>query len=163
MQSNASNLSYALDDKYAYTEQLFACMFQRYELLDALNTLAETQSLIASQNDVDVMLGLLARKQTLLEELAAVQERLEPYFTDQPDERVWQSSARRELCRKYSEQGQLLLAAIMQLEEGALTELTSRREAVAAQLQDGKDSIIASTAYRTDNVLGNSRLDIDNL
>lgn len=163
MQTNASDLPHSVDEKYEYTERLFACMFQRYELLDALYTLAETQALIASQNDVDVMLGLLARKQTLLEELATVQERLEPYFTDQPDERVWKSIARRELCRKYSEQGQQLLASIMQLEEGTLTELTSRREAVAAQLQDGKDSIIASTAYKTENVLGNSTLDVDNL
>lgn len=163
MQTNASDQTPAVAPKYEYTERLFDCMYRRHELLSALKTLAETQALIVLQNEVDVTLGLLARKQTLLEELSAVHEQLQPYFTDRPDDRVWQSSQRRELCRKYADQGQQLLAAIMRLEEGALSEMTSRREAVAAQLQDGRDSILASTAYSTDNVLGHSTLDVDNL
>ncbi len=146
-----------------YTENLFACLQERCELLEALKTLAEAHAMIATQSEVDVILGLLARKQALLEQLAEVQERMKPYFSDEPDNRIWKSNERKEQCRQVAKQGQQLLTYIAQLEHTALNELTLRREAVAAQLQDGKDSIIASSAYRSDDLLAGSTLDIGNL
>ena len=41
--------------------------------------------------------------------------------------------------------------------------MTARRDAVAAQLQDGRDSILAQTAYLADSFLGDSALDIGDL
>lgn len=146
-----------------YTENLLSCMQERLGILQALRTLADSQATAAHAGDIDVALGHLSRKQGLLEDLQALQHRLSPYFQDAPDERVWQSSQRRQQCRQVVEAGKRLLQETLQLEKNCIDELTSRREAVAAQLQDGQDSILARTAYTADNLLVQSTLDIDDL
>ncbi len=149
--------------EYAYTEVLLACMLQRVELLSALKTLAESQQHAAAQTEVDTTLGLLARKQSLLDELAEVQIKLRPYHHDDPEQRLWRDRERRRQCQQVAQQGQGLLQAIMQLEHNALEQMTSRRDAVAAQLQNGQDSILAHTAYMADSMLDQSALDIEDL
>ncbi len=148
---------------FHYTETLLDCMQQRCELLEALRILAESQALAASQAEVDLTLGLLARKQSLLDELTEVHAKLRPYFDDDPEQRQWKSPAQRQRCRKLADEGQRLLQETMQLESESLSEMTARRDAVAAQLQDGRDSILAQTAYLADSFLGDSALDIGDL
>ncbi|MEO8271114.1 MAG: hypothetical protein ABI557_15440, partial [Aureliella sp.] len=92
-----------------------------------------------------------------------IQIKLKPYFNDDPEQRVWKSAQHRQRCRRLADHGQRLLQETMQLEQQALREMTSRRDAVAAQLQDGKDSILAHTAYMADSFLGESALDISGL
>ena len=149
--------------EFQYTDFLLHSMHQRCELLEALKILAESQAIAASHAEIDLTLGLLGRKQALLEELAGVQLKLKPYFNDDPEQRVWKSAEHRHRCRELADQGQRLLQETMQLEQEALQEMTSRRDAVAAQLQDGKDSILAHTAYMADSFLGESALDIGDL
>lgn len=149
--------------EFQYTEFLLHCMQERCDLLEALKTLAESQAVAASHAEIDLTLGLLGRKQALLEELAGVQHKLKPYFSDDPEQRVWRSAEHRQLCRRLADQCQRLHQETMQLEHEALQEMTSRRDAVAAQLQDGKDSILAHTAYMADSFLGESALDIGDL
>ena len=152
-----------MSSTFEYTETLHACMQARLELLDALKTLADAQVAAADNTEIDATLGLLARKQSLLEELAAVQEKLAPYMHDEPELRLWSSGHRRQQCQQLAEQGQQLLQATLQLEQGVLEQMTSRRDAVAAQLQDGRDSILAQTAYMADSLFGESALDIGDL
>ncbi|MCA9158388.1 MAG: hypothetical protein KDA72_08680 [Planctomycetales bacterium] len=149
--------------EFQYTDILLHCMQERCDLLEALKTLAESQANAASHTEIDLTLGLLGRKQGLLEELADVQLRLKPYFNDDPEQRVWKSAEHRQRCRRLADQCQRLLQETMQLEHEALQEMTLRRDAVAAQLQDGKDSILAHTAYMADSFLGQSALDISDL
>lgn len=150
-------------NKFEYTETLLACLQERCELLEALKVLADAQALAASQTEIDTTLGLLGRKQSLLDELAAVQQRLQPYMGDDPEQRLWSSPDRRRHGQQLAEQGQRLLQATMHLEQQALEQMTSRRNAVAAQLQDGRDSILAHTAYMADSLLGSGALDIGDL
>ncbi len=149
--------------EFQYTDFLLNCMQERCDLLEALKTLAESQAIAASHAEIDLTLGILGRKQALLEELADVQNKLKPYFNDDPEQRAWKSAEHRQRCRKLADQCQRLLQETMQLEHEALQEMTSRRDAVAAQLQDGKDSILAHTAYMADSFLGESALDIGDL
>ena len=149
--------------EFQYTDFLLQCMQVRCELLQGLKTLAESQAIAASHTEIDSTLGLLGRKQTLLEELAVVQQDMRPYFHDDPEQRVWKSAEHRQRCRQLSELGQRLLQETMHLEQEALQELTSRRDAVAAQLQNGRDSILAHSAYMADSLLGESTLDISDL
>ena len=149
--------------EFQYTDLLLDCMQERCDLLEALKTLAESQANAAGHTEIDLTLGLLGRKQALLEELADVQLRLKPYFNDDPEQRVWKSAEHRQRCRRLADQCQRLLQETMQLEQDALQEMTLRRDAVAAQLQDGKDSILAHTAYMADSFLGQSALDISDL
>lgn len=150
-------------DQFAATETLLACLQERCELLEALKILAEAQAVAAGQTEIDATLGLLGRKQALLDELAVVQQKLQPYMADDPDQRRWSTPERRRQCQQLAQQGQRLLQATMQLEQQALEQMTSRRNAVAAQLQDGRDSILAHTAYMADSLLDSGTLDIGDL
>ncbi len=162
MSSQANNHP-LVNNKFEYTEALLAFLQERCELLEALKTLADAQAAAAGLTEIDTTLGLLGRKQSLLEELADVQEKLQPYMADDPEQRMWSSPERRRQCQQIAEQGQQLLKATMQLEHQALEQMTSRRDAVAAQLQDGSDSILAHTAYMADSLLGDSTLDFGDL
>lgn len=157
--------SYATDKsaEFHYTDFLLDCMHQRRQILDALKTLAESQAMTAEQAEIDLTLGVLGRKQALFDELADVQQLLQPYMNDDPESRLWRSSEHRQQCRQLAEQGQRLLQETMHIEQLTLQEMTSRRDAVAAQLQDGQDSILAQTAYQTDSMLGPGVLDIADL
>ena len=145
---------------YAYTETLVACLEQRLELLEALKALSDVQASVTDEADVNTTLGLLARKQALLDELNEVQQRLLPYLDDDPEQRQWPSHERRLYCQRVAEQGQRLLQATLQNDQHTLDKISSRRDAVAAQLRDGQDSILAQNAYQSDQLLGSSTLDI---
>jgi hypothetical protein len=138
-------------------------MQERLEVARALHKLAESQAAAARSSDINLTLGILARKQSLLEELAVVQARLTPYFEDVPEDRLWASPLRRQVCRQIAEEGSQLLHASMRIDQSAIDELSSRREAVAAQLQAGQDSILASSAYTAGELLCTSALDIADL
>lgn len=143
-----------------YTEFLLQCMLQRLELLRALVELAEAQQQAVSQNATDATLGILARKQSLIAELLDSQAALQPYMHDDPEQRCWRSPQRRQECRDAAEEGKQLLLQIARIDQSALESLTSRRDAIAAQLQEGKDSTLAKSAYTADRVFQESNLDI---
>lgn len=157
--------SHAQDNstEFHYTDFLHQCMRQRCELLEALKTLAESQAMNVDQAQIDLTLSVLGRKQALFEELAEVQQKLQPYLQDDPQSRLWRSTEQRQQCRQLAQRGQQLLQETMHIEQQTLQEMTSRRDAVAAQLQDGQDSILAQTAYQADSVLGAGVLDIADL
>lgn len=144
----------------AYTEFLLQCMLQRVELLRALVELAEAQQQAVSQNATDATLGILARKQSLIAELLESQAALQPYMYDDPEQRCWRSPQRRQECRDAAEEGKQLLLQIARIDQTSLESLTSRRDAIAAQLQEGKDSTLAQSAYTADRVFQEGSLDI---
>jgi hypothetical protein len=146
-----------------YTETLVGYMQERLELLEALRALADAQAAASEHPEIDTTLSLLARKQTLLQDLANIQVKLSPYMHDEPSQRLWSSPARRQYCQQLADQGQQLLQATLQVEQHSLEKMTSRRDAIAAQLRDGQDSILAHTAYMADQMLGESVLDISSI
>lgn len=149
--------------EFHYTDFLLECMRQRCELLAALKALAESQAMTAEQAEIDLTLGVLGRKQALFDELAEVQHKLQPYMHDDPQSRKWSSAQQRQRCRQLAEHGQRLLQETLHIEQHTLQQMTSRRDAVAAQLQDGQDSILAQTAYQADSLLESGSLDIADL
>jgi len=146
-----------------YTERLLQCMQQRLELLQALVGLTNAEREASDNDDIDVTLGLLARKQGLIDDLVDVQSSLQPFMHDDPEARVWSSPERREECRRLADAGGQLLLRILQLDQTAIEQLTSKRDAVAAQLRDGQDSILARTAYTADSVFQEGTLDVQDL
>jgi hypothetical protein len=146
-----------------YTEVLLQCLQTRLELIKSLRTLSDSQSQAALHADVGVTLGILSRKQSLLADLSALQERMQPYYADDPETRVWSSPERRAYGQRISDEGSQLLQQAMQLEQAALDSMSNQRDAVAAQLQNGKDSILARTAYTADHLLSQSALDVSDL
>lgn len=142
-----------------YTDVLFDCMQKRVALARNLWQLNEAQSVAALASETDALMGILARKQGLLDALAEIQTKLQPYLSDDPDARCWSSQQRREECRINSEESQRLLADLMRAEQSTLDEVTARREAIGALLRDGMDAISTRDAYSQAGQSG-SRLNI---
>ena len=146
-----------------YTEELAVCMERRRDILLVLRTLADKQTEAAGTSDIDTTLGILARKESLLEDLAAIVTAMRPYQSDDPEQRVWASAERRAACAEVAKEGDKLLQEIMQVEQTTIDTMTSRREAIAAQLQNGTDSTLARNAYATNDLLSQGGLDIGGL
>ncbi len=155
VQSTAS-----IPNKHDYTERLLNLMQRRLELLQSLDAVCDLQTECTDDPDVSVLLKVLSRKQVLLEELEVLRQDLEPYLLDDPARRVWKSIERRQYCQLIAEQGHNLLRKMMAGDEATLQEVSRRRDAVASQLQDGTDSVLARTAYTADYILDASELDI---
>lgn len=144
----------------AYTDKLFESMQLRLELAQSLVALSKAQHAAVTQADPNVSISILGRKQTVLDSLLTLQDSLGPYFSDEPEARVWSSSERRQTCREMADSSSKLLAQAMQLEEKTICLVEEKRNAVAAQLQSGSDSVLASTAYQADLQLEGGQLDI---
>lgn len=146
-----------------YTEALLQHMSGRLEILSRLRDLGRQQSATATTANADATLNILARKQTLLDELRALHSRLGPYQADDPEARVWTSEQRREQCRQLADESRRILQEVISLEQTTIDEFSNCRDAIAAQLQDGTDSVLAHSAYTAGNSLSDGELDLSDL
>lgn len=144
------------------TQRISELFERQYELLAALHVLAQQQSECIGVDDVEVLLSLLARKQPLLEELLALQAELKIFREQDPDQRVWRSPSERQKCLETQCKCSQMHREIVQLESATLSAIESHRNAIAAQLQDGRDASLANTAYSTDSLLEESTFDLTN-
>ncbi len=143
-----------------HTERLTALTNAKVEVLEKLRDLARVQAEVTRSCDATELLNFLSRKQPLMDQLAAVQSELNVYSQDDPDQRQWRSSEARQSCRKQVERCQLVLSEIVLLEKQTLDEMIERRDAIASQLQNGRDATAAATAYRTSEYLVEGSLDL---
>ncbi|MCC6508351.1 MAG: hypothetical protein IT423_04540 [Pirellulaceae bacterium] len=143
-----------------YTDNLAILMEAKMAVLEPLSELAKQQATITQTGDAEILLSFLARKQPLMDRLAELQSELAIYTHDDPAARVWRSAEHRSACRSASERCQNLLAEIVLLEKQSLDEMSQRRDAMAAQLQDGRDGNLAAQAYQAAGALEASSLDL---
>lgn len=143
-----------------YTDTLHALMAAKVEVLEQLCELAKQQATVTQSGDATILLSFLSRKQPLMDRLGELQAQLAVYVDDDPTARVWRSSELRQQCRTASEQSQQLLAEIVLLEKQSLDQMSERRDALAAQLQDGRDGKLAAQAYHSSASLAEGSLDL---
>ncbi len=144
------------------TFELSKLMEQQFEILSALRMLAQQQSECLGVDDVEVLLSMLARKQPLLAELLELQAKLKPHREQAVAERRWQSTEQHEACQKLAASCSQMHQEILRMEAATLAELEQHRNAIAAQLQDGRDATLASTAYSAESLLDESSFDLTN-
>ncbi len=145
------------------TEFLLQCMRQRRDILQDIRLLTDSLSSAAHAADAEVSLGILARKDALLEEFSKVRQALRQYEQDDPERRIWTSPARRAECQQLADEGNRFLAETVHIDQATLQELHNHQQAIAAQLQNGTDSILARSAYTAGQQIGESILDVGNL
>lgn len=152
-----------IDSPPAGTELLLQCMRHRRDTLLALHGLTTAQCALPLASDPSVTLGILARKSSLIDELTAIHEQLQPFHHDDPEQRLWPVPEQRQLCQQIADEGQQLLREIIAMEQATVEAVSMQRDAVAAQLQNGTDSVLASNAYTAGDRLHASSLDLSNL
>lgn len=150
-------------EAFEYTQQLWLLYSQQLVVLERLFELCELQSRTDLNGDDRVLTGYLARKQPLMDEIACIQQQLMVYADDDPESRVWYSASEREQCRQMADRCQSLLRQILVLEQQAIDCLSQRRDAIACQLQEGRDRLMVRSLYQSDSDPREGALDLDNI
>lgn len=142
------------------TDVLAALIDEKAGVLAQLRDLARRQAQIVDHGDINQLLALLAAKQQLLNELQALEQRLDPFRSDDPDRRRWRSSAHRQKTREVAERCEALLNEIMVVEKQCESEMTRRRDDAAARLQGTHNVLQATTAYARAGASVPTQLDV---
>lgn len=140
-------------DSVSYTERLVVLLETKLDLVESLYTLSCSQNSLVSNQDVSVTLGLIARRDVIVDQLIQVQSHLQTYQGEDPEQRVWQSEARRIYCRDVASKVEQLIKEILRLDENTLETMCHQRDLVAAELQHGLDSNLAQRAYTSGDAL----------
>ena len=93
------------------------------------------------------LLKLLSAKQTVMDQLAKVEQQLDPFRGENPDTRDWPSTAVREACQRNVETCNELRMEIMRLEKQGEGEMVCRRDAASVQLAGMHGANEARHAY----------------
>jgi hypothetical protein len=119
----------------------------RLAVLVQLLALARRQAAVIGENDLTMLLTVLAGKQQLVTELQALDRQLAPYQRQQPQSRQWPSAAERTRCQQQAARCEAVLREILLIEKQAEDQMTQQRDAVAQRLATFAQSAQAARAY----------------
>jgi hypothetical protein len=136
-------------EKRMDTEVLTRLVQVRHELLRQLAELARRQPELIRAADMNRLLSLLAVKQRLLNELLKVDRQLDPFRSQDPEQRTWRTVEARDRCREMVHRSEDLLREIRGIEQECETELAARRDHAAESLRRMHEASRATQAYDT--------------
>jgi hypothetical protein len=142
------------------TDLLAELVDRRHAVLLALRDLTRRQFAHAGAGETTALLGVLASKQSLLEELQATDRRLDPYREQDPEARRWRTPDDRRRCQQAAAGCTALLSEIVLLEERSAADLVRRRDQAAERLQGVHAADTARAAYARPTSTGRSQFDI---
>jgi len=129
------------------TKQLSDLIRRKHVVLVELCDVGRRQKDIVERGDTATLLKLLATKQTMIAVLQQVERELVPFHADDPETRTWTSPEERTQCAQQAAECNRLLQEIVELERHCAERMTTRRNEVAAQLQQVNAAGQARDAY----------------
>lgn len=129
------------------TEQLAALVAAKLQILKVLVQLSRRQVELIEAAEMTTLIKLLAAKQTVMGQLQTIEQELTPFRGEDPDRRVWRSTAARAACQTQAETSNALLTEALALEQRAETAMLGRRDAAAAALASVQTASDARAAY----------------
>lgn len=129
------------------TDLLASLIGQKHEVLEKLRQLSRRQSDLIQGADMTGLMNVLAVKQLLINQLTDLEQRLNPFRDQDPDQRVWRSHEERTRCRQMSERCAAMLQEVMLIEKQCEGELRTRRDDVAHRLDTSHFAAEARAAY----------------
>ncbi|MGQ9575368.1 MAG: hypothetical protein ACUVUC_08620 [Thermoguttaceae bacterium] len=128
--------------------------------LEHLAAMGEQQLQLVRRGSVTELLDLLAAKQQLLFQLERIERQLDPFRNQDPNQRLWRSADQRQQCAAAISDCEKLLARIIAQEKQSETELTRRRDQLAARLEQTWSAGEARALYHARPQPRASRLDL---
>ncbi len=147
-------------DRRLDTDRLADLIDKKHDILVQLRELSRCQATTIAAGDMNHLLGVLASKQQLLNELQATERELDPFRTQDPDGRNWRSAEDRNRCRQTAQRCESLLSEIMLVEKQCEADLTVRRDQTAARLDGAHHATQARHAYATGPARRGAQLDV---
>jgi transposase len=120
---------------------------RKAQLLELLRKLGVAQLSLVGEGDMSRLMQVLASKDSLLQQLQAIEREIDPFRDEDPERRRWASPELRQACRNDAERCAALLAEIVALDKQSEAEMSLRRDATAAQLLGMYGSQEAQGAY----------------
>lgn len=102
-----------------------------------------------SMADSEALLGTIARKQYLLDQLLAVHEEIAPFQEAGPESRNWPNESERQACQRIADEGQAILIELKSMEQFAIESLQQRHQAMQTELQMVQTALTMQQAYLT--------------
>jgi hypothetical protein len=146
---------------HARTDQLAALIAAKLQVLQVLVRISRRQLELIDAGEMTALVKLLASKQTVMNQLQSLEQKLAPFRDDDPDQRAWRSPAERAECQTRAEQARLLLAEAIKLEKQAEQAMVAQRDAVAAALAAVQLACDAKAAYATPAVQSVSNVHVE--
>jgi hypothetical protein len=116
------------------TELLAGLVRARRACLERLRDLGRQQSEMIEKGDMTSLLEVLSAKHRPLAELRRIERALDPFRSEDPDERRWASPAARAACARLIDQCNGVLAEIVRREQQCEALLVQKRDETAARL-----------------------------
>jgi hypothetical protein len=145
----------------APTHALAGLARQRRRLLESMAAVGERQQQLLDDADTTPLLHLLSAKQQLIGALAQVERQLDPFRTEDPASRVWDSEQQRQACADDLRIGSQLLGVVLERERNHTECVTARRDAVARQLAVANTAHAAASAYQPHTQMTGSAIGAD--
>src|SRR3569832_2178058 len=95
------------------TDLLFDLAARRLECLVQLHALSRRQLDLIESEDTSTLLGVLAAKQRLLGELQELERGMDPFRSQDPEQRRWRNPETRQRCADLIARAQALFAEII--------------------------------------------------
>ncbi len=130
------------------TEKLADLISKRHTCFVQLRDLGRKQAELIAHGDMGPLLRLLSAKNQLIVAVQAIEQELNPYHAQDPEQRSWSSEHTRVECGKQAAQCRELLEEVMQMEQQNEQRMTLRRDQVASRLQAAQAASTARGAYQ---------------
>lgn len=130
------------------TEKLADLIRKKHQILVQLHEIGRRQADLVGRGEITSLLKLLAGKQQLITALQALECELKPYYAENPDVRVWRSTADRVQCAQLASECNALLAEIVAVEKRGAEQMDARKNEVAEQLQQVHSATHVRNAYQ---------------
>jgi len=130
------------------TDKLADLISKRHRCLLQLRDLGHKQAELIATGDMAPLLRLLGAKNQLIVAVQAIEQELNPFHNQNPENRTWPSQEARLKCADQAAECRQLLDEVMQLEQNNEKQMTQRRDQVASQLQAAQAASTARGAYQ---------------
>jgi hypothetical protein len=142
------------------TDILLQLVRARYTCLVQLRDLGLRQLSLIDEGNVTALLEALSVKQKPLSDIQRIEKALDPYRTQDPEQRVWRTPADRETCARLVQQCETLLQEIVAMEKRCEEVMIQHRDATAVRLRQLGSAGKAHGAYTASSFSGIRQLDL---
>jgi len=132
----------------ASTERLTTLIAERHRTLSRLRNVSAKQFQVLQRQSLNELHGLLAAKQTLIEDLVRLDQEIDPFRDEDPERRVWANPEQREACRQLVAECARWLAEVKELEAGAERLARQQLDETSKSMEQSVDRNRAVSAYR---------------
>lgn len=128
------------------TNRLAQLVNQKTRLVVELHRVLNKQREMIDAGQID-LLSLLAIKQKLLDALTSVDRQMDPFRSQDPEQRLWESTEARHQCRDEAQQCEELFLQVKQMEAYCMSEMQRLQAKTQEQLQGVNSAKQAAQAY----------------